>query len=260
MMMCSSRRLIRAICAAGIGCFAATGVARADFQVRSPIIEYREIEFEMNGLVTRDGSRGDRNGNQSYTYSIGAGLAPYWSLELEGEAGADASGPLNFEATTIESTVQFAPQGEDWADTGFFFEYSRPAHRGDPSTVTFGPLVQKETIDLFDLPMLHTANLLFEKELGSFSTDRTGVSFAWQSRVQLSPYFEPGIEYYAGIDDLGGAGAFADQEHRVGPVFAGLYNFGPSGKIKYQFGYLFGLSRATEQGALRFRLEYEVAF
>jgi hypothetical protein len=233
--------------------------ALADFQVRSPIVDYRELEFEMNGAVTRDGSDPARNGEESYTYAIGAAVTPFWLVELEGETGAGPGDPLHFDATTIENTFQLTERGEYWIDPGIFVEYSRPARQGDPQTVTFGPLAQMETIDLFDLPMLHTANVLFEKELGPFSTGRTGFAVAWQSRVQISPHFEPGIEYYADVDDLGHAGSFADQEHRIGPMFAGLYNFGPNGKIKYELGYLFGLSRSTEQGALRFKAEYEIA-
>ena len=234
--------------------------AAADFQVRSPIVDYREIELEMNGAVTHDGSVPARDGEESYTWSIGAGVTPYWLVELEGETAAEPGDPLHFDATTIENTFELTEHGEYWIDPGFFVEYSRPARQGDPQTVTFGPLAQMETIELFDVPMLHTANVLFEKELGDFSTGRTGFSFAWQTRLELNPHFEPGIEYYADIDDLGHAGSFAGQEHRLGPMFAGLYNFGPSGKIKYELGYLFGLSRSTEQGALRFRLEYEIPY
>jgi hypothetical protein len=250
----------RTIAALALACASFASPAAADFLVRTPIVDNREIEFEMNGSVSHDGSDPSRNGEESYTYAIGAAVTPYWKLEIEGETAASAGDPLHLDATTIENTFQLTERGEYWIDPGIFVEYSRPARQGDPSTVTFGPLAQMETTELFDVPMLHTANLLFEKELGAFSSDRTGFSLAWQSRVQISPYFEPGIEYYADIDDLGHAGSFADQEHRIGPMFAGLYHFGPNGKIKYQLGYLFGLSRSTEQGALRFNLEYEIAF
>ncbi len=233
--------------------------ARADFQVRSPIVDYREIEFELNGSLTVD-RRADRNRDFSETYSIGAGLTPYWLAEIEAETQAAPGTSVEYAATTLETTVQLTPQGKYWADASMFAEYSRSAVHGDPDTLTFGPLVQKETQELFDTPMLHTANVLFERELGASSTDRTGFSFAWQSRFRLDPLFEPGIEYYAGIDDLGHAGSFDTQAHRIGPVVAGLYAFPPYGKIKYQVGYLFGLNNATEDGALRWRLEYEIPF
>ena len=52
----------------------------------------------------------------------------------------------------------------------------------------------------------------------------------------------------------------AEQQHRVGPVLVGLFDTQGYGKFKYEFGYLFGLTRATENGAVRWKLEYEFRF
>jgi hypothetical protein len=43
-------------------------------------------------------------------------------------------------------------------------------------------------------------------------------------------------------------------------MFAGEYGLGSFGAIKYELGYLFGLNRSTEDGTVRWRLEYEIAF
>jgi hypothetical protein len=46
-------------------------------------------------------------------------------------------------------------------------------------------------------------------------------------------------------------------------MFAGSYSLGEilgAGKVKYEAGYLFGATSATEHGALRLRLEVEVPF
>jgi hypothetical protein len=40
----------------------------------------------------------------------------------------------------------------------------------------------------------------------------------------------------------------------------GLQNFAPYGKLKYEVGYLFGLTQATPSGTVRWRLEYEIPF
>jgi len=229
------------------------GDARADFKVRSPIVDYREIEVETNGALTTRRDFGE-------TFAIGAGVLPWWLVELEAETQAAPGERLEYAATTLESTFQFTPQGKYWADLSAFVEYSKAARHGDPDTITFGPLAQMETQEIFHSPMLHSANILFEREAGSASSGRTGFSFAWQSRFRIDPLFEPGIEYYAAIDDLRHAGAFDDQAHRAGPVMAGLYSFAPYGKIKYQIGYLFGLNEATEDGVWRWRIEYEIPF
>jgi hypothetical protein len=71
----------------GLAQVAGASSAWADFQVRSPIVEYREFEFEHNGSVTFD-HKSELNKDQSYTFSLGLGVTPFWKIELEGETGA----------------------------------------------------------------------------------------------------------------------------------------------------------------------------
>jgi hypothetical protein len=108
--------------------------------------------------------------------------------------------------------------------------------------------------------MLHTLNLLFENQIGLHRTDATDFTPAWQSRWRLHPLFEPGFEYYGNIGDISSPGKLAEQQHRVGPVLVGLFDTEGFGKLKYELGYLFGLTRATENGAVRWKLEYEFRF
>jgi hypothetical protein len=227
--------------------------------VRSPLVEYREFEIEHNGSVTFD-RKSDLNKDQSYTYSVGGGVTPFWKIELEGETGASPGQNLKFLAATIENTFQLTPQGKYWADLGFFFEFSNGLQRDSTNSVKFGPIVQKELGSLGGYRLLHTLNLFFEREIGPFSTERTGFVPAWQSRVLLNPFFQPGFEIYSGIENLGRAGKFNDQRYNIGPMFAGGYSFAPYGKVRYELGYLFGVTSTTPRGALRWKFEYEIPF
>jgi hypothetical protein len=247
------------LCSGFWSCLISTA-ARADFKVRSPIVDYREIEFEHNGATTFDKAKSGRSNNQSYTNEIGIGPFPGWFVELEGEWAAPSAENLRYEATTIENYFQLTPQGKYWIDLGFFAEYSHAASRADPDSFTFGPLVQKELPGFLGTDTLHTLNLLVSKEVGRNRTDDTGFLYAWQSRLRLNPLFEPGVEVYGEIGDIERPGKLADQQHRIGPVLVGQYNLFGYGKIKYEMGYLFGLTRATEDGAVRWRLEYEIPF
>lgn len=237
------------------GCFAAFSSARADFQVRSPTVEYGEVEFEHNGSVTFDKRNSGKSNDQSYTNSIGYGVTPWWMTELEGEWAAPPGENLHYDATTWENIFQLTEIGEYWADLGFFAEYSHAARRGNPESLTFGPIAQKEIGNT-----LHTINVFFGKEIGQGRTDATELQIAWQSRWRLNPLLEPGIEYYGDIADLSRPGKPADQEHRIGPGLFGQWGFPPSGKLKYEVAYLFGLTRGTEKGAVRWKLEYEAHF
>jgi len=239
---------------------AATGIARAEFKLRYPIVDYREVEFEHNGDTTFDNRKSGKSNNQSYTNEIEVGVAPFWTIGLEAETAAPSGENFRYEATTLENIFQFTPQGKYWADLGFFAEYSHAASRANADSFTFGPLVQKETPGFFRTGMLHTLNLLFSKEVGHNRTDATPFFYAWQSRLTLHPLFEPGIEIFGQINDIESPGKIADQRHRIGPMFAGVYSLAPHGTIKYEAGYLIGLTRATEKGAVRWRFEYEIPF
>jgi high-affinity iron transporter len=246
--------------AAGLAALATTSTARAEFKLRYPIVDYREVEVEHNGATTFDKRKSGLSNNQSYTNEIGYGIFPFWSIEIEGEWAAPSGQNLRYDATTLENTFQFTPQGKYWADVGFFAEYSHAASRASADSVTFGPLVQKEVPDVWGTDTVHTLNVLFGKEIGHNRVDDTSLSLNWQSRLRLDPLFEPGIELYNQIASIETPGKFAEQQHRIGPVVVGLYNMRGYGKIKYEVGYQFGMTRATEQGAVRWRLEFERAF
>src|SRR5258706_10712508 len=81
-----------AILALALGMIAAP--ARADFQVRSPIIDFQEWEFEHNGSVTFDKPKSGLNNDQSYTFALGYAPFTWWRIELEGETEAPPGGKL----------------------------------------------------------------------------------------------------------------------------------------------------------------------
>jgi hypothetical protein len=79
--------------------------------------------------------------------------------------------------------------------------------------------------------------------------------------VWLYPLINPGIEFYGTIADIGNSGRYNRQFHMVGPVLAGAQRLGNGlGKLRYEVGYLFGLTSNSPNGAVRWRLEYEISF
>lgn len=249
----------------GVGVAAALGLlpvrpALADLQVRMPEVDYRELEFEHNGLVTFDAKGSPLNHAQSYTNSIGYGVLPWWEIELEGEMSSGGGQHLMWDAVTLENTFQLTQPGEYFFNLGFFFEYSQSTLRGEPSGMTFGPIIQKELNDVFGLDTLHTVNLFLSHDIGRDATKATAFSYAWQSLILTHPLISPGIEFYGTINDIANAGPVAQQQHLLGPVVAGAVNLAPYGKVRYELGYLFGLTPASGRSAIRWRLEYEIAF
>ena len=224
--------------------------ARADdLKIRSPIIEPHELELESNFTLGRD---------KTLAHELEYGFNDWLKLGTEIELAADPDRALHYDATALEGFFQLTPQGKYWADLGFFVEYEQTALSGDPRSLTVGPLVQKEA-QLFRLDTLHTVNALFTKDMGAGSLGPPSMLIAAQSRIRLTPHFEPGIEYYGTIR-LGTHGS--EPQHRTGPMFAGRVGFRElgihaAGGIRYDAAYLRGLTGATDPNTVRVRLEFE---
>jgi high-affinity iron transporter len=258
--MIGHRRHIAALAVISLGLVAMSHPARAELKVLDPFVEWRELEFEHNGLITfgPKGSSSDRA--QSYTNEVEYGVTPWWRIGLEGEMSSGGGQHLIWNATTIENFFQLTDRGKYWLDVGLFAEYSQETGPTEPSSVTFGPLLYKEIPNVFGVDTAHKLNILFSRDVGPNSSKATGLQVSWQSVALLHPLFSPGFEYYALVDDIGHSGSFNQQQHFIGPVLTGEQSFSPYGKLKYEVGYLFGLSTATPRGAVRWKLEYEISF
>ena len=253
-------RLVRLAFALAIASLAAGSPAYADLQVRMPQVDYLELEFEHNGLVQFDSKGSALNHAQSYTNSIGYGVTPWWRAELEGEMESGGGQHLTWNAVTMENTFQLTEPGQYFFNLGLFAEYSQSTLRGQPSDITAGPIIQKELNNVFGLDTLHTLNVFLSRDVGHDASKATGLQIAWQSVALLKPLFAPGFEYYGIIDDIAHPGPSSEQQHFIGPVLTGAVRLAPYGKLKYEVGYLFGLTPASGRSAIRWKLEYEIVF
>jgi hypothetical protein len=257
------RPLIQVLSVAGF-LLAALGAgpnAYGQLKVRYPVVDYREFEIEHFSDITFDKPNSGKSNNQRYSNELYLPLAiPNLAVAVETELQAPNSQNITYDATAVEAYWQLTPTGKYFGDVAMFAEYEHPVHRGDPKSFTFGPLAQTEFGEVAGYGMLHTLNLLFERTVGNNSTEATELFTAWQSRLLIHPLFEPGLEYYGEVEEILNPGKPAQQQHRIGPVLVGLYNFAPYGKLKYELGYLFGLTQATPRGTLRWRFEYEIPF
>ena len=228
--------------------FAVQAEAR-DFKIRSPIVESHELESENNFTIGH---------SKTAVHELEYGFNDWLKLGVEAEFAADQGHGFRYDSTALEGFLQLTPQGRYWADVGLFVEYEHTARQGDPRALTIGPLIQKE-MQLSGLNTLHTVNALFTKEMGAGSVGPLSMLMAAQSRARLTPYFEPGFEYYGSFT----LGAHGDEpQHRLGPMFAGrvgLREFGidAPGGIKYDAAYLRGIAGETDPSTFRVRIELE---
>src|SRR5664279_5789815 len=163
----------------------ASAEARAEFKMRYPDIDYREVEVENNASTTFD-SRAANRGRMSAPTEVGVGVLPFWFVELEAETSREPGERWTFDATTFENYFMLTEPGQYWLDFSLFAEYSAAGHRSDSDSVTLGALLQKQ-----DMKWLHTLNLYWGKEVGSMATSTADAfQMGWQTRYMLDPLFQ----------------------------------------------------------------------
>jgi hypothetical protein len=236
------------LAAAMIAAFSLSASA-SDLKIRSPIIEFHELEFE-NNLTSGDG--------KNLVSELEYGFTNWLKLGVEGELAADPGHGFHFDAAALEGFLQLTPQGKYWADVGLFAEYEHTARTGDPRSLMIGPMVQKEA-RIFGLDTLHTVNAFLIKDMGASSVGAPDLFVAARSLAVVNPYVNPGFEYYGRLT-LGDHGE--EPRHLIGPAFAGRVGFrelgiNAPGGVKYDAAYLRGLTEATDPDTFRVRVELE---
>jgi len=222
--------------------------AHATKKVYSPIVEGGELEIEMRGSYDFD-HRSSKDGKQKQKYAVGYGVTDRWFTELYGEIekGATAS-KFEFTALEWENIYQLTEQGQYWIDVGLYFEYEVSFEDDKADKIEGKFLFEKEFGNI-----THTANIIFEKQVGGDSEKETEGELAWGSRYRWKKYFEPGFEVHSEFGELNEGKSFDEQEHLIGPVF-----YGKISHFKYDIGYLFGISDDAVDGELKWIIEYEL--
>lgn len=230
--------------------------AFADHKVYSPIVEEGVVEFETRNHRTFDSSKG-RNNEQKHKFELGAGLTSWWHTAFFGEVEKEAQGNARFQAEAWENIFQLTPQGKYWLDVGIYTEYARSLRgRNSPDEFEFKLLLEKE-ID----PLVITANLVFNREIGRNSGKGVGFEYAARARYPWKPEIQFGIEAFGEPGRFTGFERISDQEHQIGPVVLGKFHIpGFRGVFGYNAGYLFGLTPGTPQGTAKVELEWEIPF
>jgi len=222
--------------------------ANAAHVVYSPLVEQGERAIELRGHYDLDGNDA-LDGGQQYKLEFEWSPVARWRTELLVKAERAPGDGTKATEIAFENVFQLTEQGQYWADLGLLAEYAHSLEHGGNDALELGLLAQKDV-------GRHGArlNLTFERELtGGADTE---IGYAWQYRYRLGERFEPGIEMYGGLGDVGDMGALNDHEQQFGPAFFGKLRT-TTGALKYEAGLLFGLNDQTPDATIRFLLEYE---
>lgn len=218
--------------------------------VYSPIVHWREWEFELKGGTQDWGNPG--LGERAGKLAVAYGLMPRWLVEFEAEYSKTPGSPARIEEFEWENVFQLTEQGRYWADVGLFAELSRNRLERT-NTLEAGPMFQKEWGRA-----QANLNLLFGREVGP-SRDpaaprHTGFEYVAQWKYRVDPRFQPGVQVFG---SLGRLGHVHSETLRAGPALIGAVSLGGGRALKYDAAVLAGLTRQTPNATVRFRVEYE---
>jgi high-affinity iron transporter len=220
--------------------------ASAAFIVESPHVEKGIMEVESKNAFEFD----DEDANQ-HKLELKYGFTSWWAAAIEGEWEKDEGESYDYAATGLESQFQFTEPGEFLLDAGAIVAYEFAHNSGAADKVEALLLLEKALTQY-----THTTNFIVEQEVGDSANDNPEFELAWRSIYLYQPMINPGFEYYAGFGELNDSDDFDSQDHRLGPVIYGdLYE-----SIKYELGWLFGLSDGASDNTLKFNIEYEFPF
>jgi hypothetical protein len=231
--------------------------ARADFEVRLPEAEEGEWELEDNGSASFDRNP-SKNGLANATVEVGYGVNSWYHTEIELGYGRNAGPgqPIVYQGITWENLFQLTETGEYWANLGFYAEITHAATPATPDDILFGPLISKDIGRT-----THTINLFLTQEFGPAQTIHSpDFSYVWQSRWNIFPEASPAIEVFGDIGPLNHVPGIGGQQLMAGPTLVGGISLGSIGDLKYDVGYLAGLTAATPRYTVKWDLEWEIRF
>jgi hypothetical protein len=242
-------------CALGAFALLSAEAAAAERKVTTPRVEEGAWEFEARGDYTVGSSAGG-DGRQTQEYEIGYGITSWWQTAVTGRLKQRPEEKLLYEATGWENVFQLTSPGKYWLDLGLYAEYSRSAKRSDPDELELKLLLEK-TAD----PFVVTANVVFDRDLGKGAGKGVGLGYAVRAAFSWKREVQFGVEGFGEPGRLTGFRPLSAQEHILGPVILGKVDIaGTAGTLKYNVGYLFGLTKGSRKGLIKWELEYEVAF
>ncbi len=220
----------------------------------SPKIDKGKFEIEYQ-LVRVDDDKYNKHNSQKHRVEVEYAPTDDWMLEM-GMRFTDTRNQ-NLRADTIfwEVIRQLTDQDEGWwFSSGIYGEYVRNLS-GSPDKLEAKLLLQ------YDTPQLrNVANVIVEREIGAAADNAMEIGSRIYSMYRMDYYINPAIEWHATWGTNQEIPAFERQKHFVGPaIYGNLFTTG-AGAVEYELGYMFGITDAAEDGALRFHIEYETAF
>lgn len=230
--------------------------ALAISNIKSPFADEGEVEAAYKGEWHHDDDDKDKKNAQEHVLGFGYGFAPKWKAEAEFEFARESMESLDLEKIELEVKHQLTDVGDFWWDVGVLGYYK------------FG--VDSETRDQKELWLLtqntfHNFTTRVNLELEHTHSQTGGdvdLEARAMSRYNLSAELKPGVEWHANFNDID---HIENTAQYAGPAAYGHLTFleeivPGDAEFEYELAYLFGITDAASDGAVRWKLEYKTKF
>ncbi len=251
-----ARSRLRAAAAALLTSLLAAQVAHAgpsDY-VATPTVETGEFEVDFKAGSAR---LGDGNRATAQSLGLGYGVNSFWFTEIyakwHGASDGSIAGGHSFDAFEWENRFQLTETGKYPVDVGFLLEIERPRDHDEGIEVVWGPLLQAEFGRV-----LGNLNLLVEKNYRAATAAPASLTYQWQLRAPVAERIELGVQGFGNLGRWDKWAPHAEQEHSLGPAVFGKLNLGAHQAIKYNAGWLVGLTDASARHTVRLQVEWEM--
>jgi hypothetical protein len=222
--------------------------------VSSPTVETGEFEVDFKAGSAR---LGDRSNINAQSLGLGYGVNNFWFTEFyakwHGANDGSISGGHSFDAFEWENRFQLTETGKYPVDLGFLLEIERPRDQDEGIEVVWGPLLQAEFGRV-----LGNLNLLVEKNYRAAEPAPASLTYQWQLRAPVAERIDLGMQGFGNLGRWDKWAPHAEQEHSLGPAVFGKLNLGAHQAIKYNAGWLVGLTDASARHTLRLQVEWEM--
>lgn len=220
-------------------------------KVNNPLVTKGQWELDYN-LVNYVDDDSTLNNDLRQKLSLEYGLTERLAVEVGGDWRRSDAESLHSHAVFGEVKFELTSQQDGfWVSSGVLGEYVVNTS-GDPDVIEAKLLLQKEH---GDGKFRHRCNLTLEREVGSGASDDVAFGTRWYSRWNAHRNFKPGFEWHATWGEVDDFNSWDNQRQYIGPAVHGeMFKRGQT-KVNYEIAYVFGLTDASRDGALRFRLE-----
>jgi hypothetical protein len=215
--------------------------------VSSPYVNEGIIKIDSKNRWDKDGDS-TRDDARRHEMKATYGITRWWAVEVGGELGYTPGEDHSLNTVLVENLFQLTTRGAYWLDAGIKLGYERALTSGEPDELGARLLLAKNVGRTYYL-----TNLNFKQETGTHSNANPTGELRTLVRYNYEKHLNPGIEYYAAMNELTDMGSYDEQKHRIGPALAGKLADG----LAYDAGVIFGISDASEDTVLRLNLKYE---